>query len=103
MVNRSNSSILFGRKVNDRVKEDIKQSIGIEKKGGMGNYLGLPECFKGSKVDMLKYIHDSLRTRFSGCFARHLSQGGKHILIKTVALAMPIHAMSCFRLPKNHL
>ena len=102
MVNPSkSSSIAFGSKVDVEMKEQIKLSLGIEKEGGMGSYLGLPECFKGSKVDMLRYIHDSLKTRLSGWFARLLSQGGKDILIKTIALAMPIHVISCSKLPKT--
>ena len=67
----------------------------------MGTYLGFPECFKGSKVDMLRYIHVSLKAKLSGRFARLLSQGGKDIMIKTVVLDMHIHAMSCFKLLKT--
>lgn len=101
LVNPCKSSIFFGTKVNDSDKEVVKQSLGIDTEGGMGSYLGLPECFTGSKVKMLSYIHDSLKSKFSGCFARLLSQGGKDTLIKSVALASPIHAMSCFRFPKT--
>ena len=78
----------------------IKRFTGIEKEGGTRNYLGLQECFSGSKKKMLAYIYDRLKDRLSGYFARLLSQGGKEVLLKAVALAMPVYAMSCFKLTK---
>lgn len=37
----------------------------------------------------------------TGWYARKLSQGGKEVLLKFIALALSLYAMTCFRLPKT--
>ncbi|XP_013713793.1 uncharacterized protein LOC106417552 [Brassica napus] len=92
-VSTAKSAITFGSKVQEDVRNVIKRITGIHKEGGSGSYLGLPECFSGSKTEMLAYIYDRLKDRLSGWFMKQLSLGGKEILIKAMAIAMPIYAI----------
>lgn len=76
-VNVVKSAITFGAKVAESSRDLIRQITGIEKEGGTGSYLGLPECFSGSKTELLAYIYDKLKDRLSGWFVKQLSLGGK--------------------------
>lgn len=54
----------------------------------------------GSKVKMMSFLKDNMRDRLSGYYARLTSQGGKEVLLKSIAMALPVYTMTCFRLPK---
>lgn len=75
VINLQKSSITFGSEIKEEVKESIRQTMGIFNKGGAGTYLGLPECFSGSKVELFNFIKEKLKKRLSGWFARALSLG----------------------------
>ncbi|CAA7014604.1 unnamed protein product [Microthlaspi erraticum] len=100
-LNASKSSVFFGKNVPPDLRNELKQALGITTEGGMGTYLGLPENISGSKKKVFTFIHDRLSKRVNSWSARLLSKGGKEVMIKSVAQAMPTYVMSCFLLPQE--
>ncbi|CAA7055612.1 unnamed protein product [Microthlaspi erraticum] len=100
-VNYQKSSVCFGKKIPISRREEIKRKLGIEKEGGEGNYLGLPENFGKSKVETMKYLQERMKQRTTGWHSKFLSTGGKEVLRKSVAMALPTYTMMCFKLPKT--
>lgn len=60
MINKQKSSIIFGSHVPLATKDAVKQTLGIDQEGGEGTYLGLPECFSGSKRQLLNFLREKL-------------------------------------------
>lgn len=93
------SSIIFGMKIPEIKRQRLKNILGIERVGGGGKYLGLPEQFGRKKVELFEHIVRRVKERTEGWSKKYLSPAGKDILIKSVAMALPVYSMNCFLLP----
>jgi len=91
---------MFGNEVSPSIRQEIKTRMGISQEGGMETYLGLPEKIHGSKAQVFAFARDRLQTRVNTWTSKFLSKGGKEVLIKSQAQALPTYVMSCFLLPK---
>ncbi|KAM1520037.1 hypothetical protein ACFX15_022281 [Malus domestica] len=98
-INMSKSSIFFGTSTSKRTKKRIGDTLGIPYKDGFGKYLGLQADFGLSKKAVFAEIRDKIEARLAGWSEQFLSQAGKEVLVKAVAMALPNFAMSCFKLP----
>ncbi|KAM2632785.1 hypothetical protein EV1_023480 [Malus domestica] len=98
-INLSKSSIFFGTSTSKRTKKRIGNTLGIPYKDGFGKYLGLQADFGLSKKAVFAEIRDKIEARLAGWSEQFLSQAGKEVLVKAVAMALPNFAMSCFKLP----
>lgn len=102
VINFQKSAITFGANIDPVMRRLLAEILQIENEGGEGNYLGLPECFSGSKHKLLAFIGEKLNERLRGWFAKKLSHGGKEVLLNSIAMVLPVYAMSCFCLTKHH-
>lgn len=100
-ISLEKSSVIFGAKMELESREEVQNILGITRIGGDEKYLGLPEAFSGSKIKCLSFLQESLKDKLSGYQARLMSQGGKEVIIKSVAMSMSVYAMSVYQLPKS--
>lgn len=100
-INYQKSAVSFGVNIADEDKTKLKEILEIEKEGGTSKYLGLPECFSGSKIELLSYLKERTHCRLYSWYLRRLSQGGKEVLLKSTASALPVFPMSVFKLPET--
>lgn len=101
LISKQKSSIFFSKRTNDVTRTLMKTILGIEKEGGMGKYLGLPELFGRKKKDMFASVVDRIKQRSVSWSSKRLSGAGKMVMIKSVLSSMPSHSMTCFKLPQS--
>lgn len=102
-VNLSKSAITFGSRVKDQVKTQMRQLLGIHNDGGGGKYLGMPEQFGRKKTENLEYVTVKVKAKTTGWHHRFLSAGGKEVLTKSIASAMPVYPMNVFKVAKEDM
>lgn len=99
IINVEKSSIFFGKGCRKKLKKKITVKMNIQARDGFGKYLGIQADFGHSKKTVFESIHRSIENIIDGWVEQFLSPAGKEMLIKSVAMAMPNHAMACFKLP----
>ncbi|XP_050217619.1 uncharacterized protein LOC126668470 [Mercurialis annua] len=98
-INFQKTNIMFSVNSPDKLREDICRLLGVDEVADQGKYLGLPSLVGRNKRQILNFIRDRVWHKIKGWSAKTLSRGGKEILLKTVAQAMPNFVMNVFLIP----
>ncbi|XP_038722039.1 uncharacterized protein LOC120014190 [Tripterygium wilfordii] len=100
-VNPEKSNIFFNPNTPEARRVEVSQWLGIANSIQHQKYLGLPAFIGRSKKEIFKILRSRILARIKGWKEKYLSKGGKEILLKAVAQAIPAYAMSCFRIPSS--
>ncbi|GAU29337.1 hypothetical protein TSUD_227080 [Trifolium subterraneum] len=92
-------SMLFGVNVNDSWLHEAASVLRCKHGRLPFLYLGLPIGGDARKLQFWYPLVDKIRNRLSGWKCKHLSMGGRLILLKSVLSSMPVYFLSFFKAP----
>jgi hypothetical protein len=100
-INLDKSSVYFSKGCPEERRNLVKAALNVFTETLNEKYLGMPSDVGRSKSGAFKYLKDSIWKKIQGWLEQLLAVGGKEVLIKSVAQAIPTFSMSCFRLPRG--
>lgn len=99
LVSLSKSSIFFSPNTHAITRTEICETLHIDTEALSDKYLGLPAIVGVDRSDSFEHFIERIIQRVNGWKENHLSIRGKEILIKALAQAIPVYAMSVFQIP----
>ncbi|CAN6568827.1 unnamed protein product [Malus baccata var. baccata] len=100
-VNKSKSSVFFGKNIPESLSVQLANILGMERVGDPCVYLEVPAIWGRSKKSRLAYVKERLLGKLRGWKKTALSQAGREVLIKAVAQAIPAYPMNLFKFPNS--
>lgn len=100
-VNHDKSSIFFSKGCPQTLRDNAKNVLQVQNESLSDRYLGIPTDVEHSKNGTFKYLRDRVWDKVKGWMEKLLSAAGTEVLIKSVAQAIPVYSISCFRLPRG--
>jgi hypothetical protein len=100
-INKDKSSIFFTKGCPQSNREIIKGVLEVSNEALNERYLGMPTDVGSSRNGTFKFLRDRVWSKVKGWLEKILSAGVKEVLIKSVAQAIPVYSMACFRLPRG--
>ena len=100
-INTDKSSVFFSSNTLDERRSEVMNLLGPMQDTRHKKYLGLPSIIGKSKVEIFAEIKERVERKLSGWKEKILSMGGREILIKAVAKAIPTYTMSYFQILKS--
>ncbi|XP_037492746.1 uncharacterized protein LOC105643399 [Jatropha curcas] len=88
-VNWQKSGIFFSSNTSEMDKTAVQGVFGVIAPLNHGRYLGLPSLIGRDRRHIFSFLKDRVRKLVSGWNQKLLSKGGKEVLIKAVAQAIP--------------
>lgn len=100
-ANVDKSSILFSESTNRGTIKTIKEIMGFREMKKDAVYLGNSLIFGRKKTKEFGKLKEKLQARLEGWQSQLLSRAGRATLINAVEQAIPVYAMSNFRIPSG--
>ena len=100
-VNLSKSSIFFIKGCPQSLKLEAKEALHVPNESLSERYLGMPTDVGNSKNGAFKFLKDRVWNKVNGWMEKIMFVGGKEVLIKSIAQAVPVYSMSYFKLPRG--
>ncbi|XP_050226483.1 uncharacterized protein LOC126676341 [Mercurialis annua] len=99
LVNFNKSNLMFSKNVEGNSGVSIAGVLNVKVVLDQGKYLGLPSLIGRNKRQIFQFIKERNWQKVKGWNAKFLSRGGKEVLIKSVAQAIPNYIMNVFLIP----
>lgn len=93
--------MLFSGNTQAKQIEEIKSIFQLNVVSRHEKYLGLPSMVGRKKTSFFNYIKLRVLDKISSWQSKWFSSGGKEVLIKAIAQAVPAYAMSIFKIPSG--
>jgi hypothetical protein len=100
-VSLAKSSIFFSPNTHAILRSEICEVLNIDTEALSDKYLGLPALVGAKRSDCFKHFIERIIQHINGWKEKQLSIKGKEILLKAIAQAIPVYAMSVFLIPKG--
>ena len=100
-IKTDKSSMFFNPNTSQDIKDEMFNILGPMQNSKHTKYLGLPSFIGRSKTQVFSILKERIGQKLVGWKGKLLLMGGKEILIKAMAQAIPMYTMSCFELPQN--
>jgi len=100
-VCEAKSSIYFSNNTEVNTKLEVCESLNKMTETLSDKYLGLSVLVGADRSDCFRHLIDRVNSRINRWKEKLLSMGGKGILIKSIAQAVPVYAMMVFKILKN--
>jgi hypothetical protein len=79
------------------IRNEVKQILEVNVEALNERYLGMPTDVGSSRYGTFKFLKDRVWGKVKGWIEKILSLGGKAVLIKSIAQAIPVYPMALFQ------
>ena len=98
-ISLEKSRIYLSPNVNESLKEEVCDKLGIWETHDIGKYLEFSLRHKGAARNPYKFMVEKVMSKLAGWKAKYLSFAGRMVLIKSVMFAIPHYVMQGVALP----
>lgn len=100
-INYEKSGVFFSRNTTSSDQALLSNILEVHNPLNLGRYLSLPSMIGRSKKAFFKHLRDKLWKKTNVLRAKFLSKGGREVLIKSVAQALPMYCMNVLLIPQS--